>query len=377
MTSYFLRRFLLIIPTFIGITMLVFAILQYCPGNIVDQEIERIQSGGTAGGESGSGLGGFGGVRDIQKIRRQLEAQYGFDRPIIVQYVDWFGKLVGVRLTLKAFALGKFAVPLPRYKIENVWLPVKAQLGTPDMGQSYIKKAPVVDMIMGRLPVSIKIGLIGFVLSYLICIPLGVMKGVKHNSSFDFTSSAMIFVAYSIPGWALGIVLLVWLGGDLNLVPLGGLYSENYAQLSFFGKLWDQIHHGMLPIFCYMLGNFATLTILMKNSIMENLSADYIRTAFAKGLSERRVIFLHCLRNSLIPIATGLGHALSIILAGSYLIEQVFNINGFGLLGFTAIENRDYPLALGILVIASILRLIGNIFSDMLYCLFDPRIRFQ
>lgn len=371
MTSYFLRRFLLIVPTFIGITMLVFAILQFCPGNIVDQEIDRIQSGGSMG-ESGSGASSFGGLKDIEKIRRQLEKQYGFDRPILVQYLDWFSRLIGTPVTFDSKPL---PVEMPYFK--NVWYPVAITLAYPSMGLSYVKKQPVMDMIVSRLPVSIKVGLIGFVLSYLICVPLGVMKGVKHGSTFDFSSSALIFVAYSIPGWALGVVLLVWLGGDLRLVPLGGLYSENYAQLSAWGKFVDQVHHGFLPIFCYMLGNFATLTILMKNSLMENLGADYIRTAFAKGLSERRVIFLHCLRNSLIPIATGLGHALSIILAGSYLIEKVFNINGFGLLGFTAIENRDYPLALGILVIASILRLIGNIFSDMLYCLFDPRIRFQ
>jgi microcin C transport system permease protein len=371
MTSYFLRRFLLIIPTFVGITMLVFAILQFCPGNIVDHEIDLLQSGGTLG-EAGSGVHTLGGVKNIEKIRKEREHYYGFDRPILVQYGDWFSKLIGMPIQFEKRPLShKFLF------IENLWYPAKISLAYPDMGFSYMKKSLVFDRIVSRLPVSIKVGLIGFVLSYLVCIPLGVMKGVRHGSSFDFSSSLLIFIAYSIPGWTLGIVLLVWLGGDLGIVPLGGLYSDNYAQLSAWGKFLDQLHHGILPIFCYMLGNFATLTILMKNSLMENLSADYIRTAFAKGLSERRVIFLHCLRNSLIPIATGLGHAFSIIIAGSYLIEKVFNINGFGLLGFNAIADRDYPVALGILVIASILRLVGNIFSDMLYCLFDPRIRFQ
>ncbi len=342
MTNYFIRRFLLMIPTFIGITMLVFAILQYCPGNIVDQEIERIQSGGSTGGESGGSGRFMGGVKDIEKLRRQLEKQYGFDRPIYIQYGEWLWKVC-----------------------------------QGDLGISYRKKQPVSTLIGNRLPVSIKLGLIGFFLSYMICIPLGVFKAIKHGSTFDFTSSVVIFIAYTIPGWALGVILLVWLGGGLGIVPLGGLYSANHAELSFWGRVWDQVHHGLLPIFCYTLANFASLTILMKNSLMENLGADYIRTAFAKGLSEKRVIFVHCLRNSMIPIATGLGHALSLILAGSYLIEKVFNVPGFGLLGFNSITNRDYPLALGILVIASVLKLLGNIISDMLYCIFDPRIRFK
>ena len=182
-----------------------------------------------------------------------------------------------------------------------------------------------------------------------------------------------------MPGWALGTALLVLFGGGsfLSWFPLGGFRPDNWDYLNFFQKITAQIHYMFLPVFCYMIDSFATLTILTKNSLMENLGADYVRTAFAKGLTERRVIFVHALRNSLIPIVTGLGHVISIILAGSFLIEKVFNIDGMGYLGYTSILQRDYPVALGILVISSVLLLVGNILSDIIYVIVDPRIRFR
>jgi microcin C transport system permease protein len=206
-----------------------------------------------------------------------------------------------------------------------------------------------------------------------------VYKAIRHGSKFDLASSVIVFLGYSVPGWALGTALLVLFGGGSfwSLFPLGGFRPDNWDYLGFFQKITAQIHYMFLPVLCYMIGSFATLTILMKNSVMENLGQDYIRTAFAKGLSERRVIFVHALRNSLIPIATGLGHIISLILAGSFLIEKVFNIDGMGYLGYTSILQRDYPVALGILVISSMLMLVGNILSDMIYVIVDPRIRFQ
>lgn len=204
-------------------------------------------------------------------------------------------------------------------------------------------------------------------------------KAVKHGSTFDFVTSALVFMGYAVPGWALGTALLVLFGGGSfwNVFPLGGFRSDNWEYLPFYGKVADQFNHMVLPVACYMVGEFATLTILTKNSLMENMSQDYIRTAFAKGLHKRRVIFVHAMRNSMIPLATGLGHAFSLILAGSFLIEKVFNIDGMGYLGYTSILQRDYPVALGILVIGSLLLLLGNIISDMIYALVDPRIRFK
>ena len=225
------------------------------------------------------------------------------------------------------------------------------------------------------------LGLTGIILSYLVCIPLGIKKALNHGSFFDFGSSVMIFIAYSIPGWALGGVLLVLLGGGsfLDMFPLGGLHApkEIWEQMNLFQKIINQIHHMILPIIAWSIASFATLTVLMKNGLLENLSQDYIRTAFAKGLSEKRVIWLHAIRNSVIPIAANIGQIIGVVIAGSYFIERVFNIEGFGKLAFEAILQRDYPITLGFLVIVVIIRLLGNIISDFTLALVDPRIRFK
>ncbi len=269
---------------------------------------------------------------------------YGFDKPVYTRYFVWLWKVMHL-----------------------------------DLGRSYVYQDPVWDVIRARFPISLFLGLSGFFLSYLVCIPLGVFKAIRHGSRFDLFSSLIVFLGYSIPGWALGTALLVLFGGGSfwSIFPLGGFRPDNWEYLNFFQKITSQIHYMFLPVLCYTIESFATLTILMKNSLMENLGQDYIRTAFAKGLTERRVIFVHALRNSLIPIATGLGSEIGLILAGSFLIEKVFNIDGMGYLGYTSILQRDYPVALGILVIASLLLLVGNILSDMIYVIVDPRIRFK
>tara|TARA_Y100001970_G_scaffold156750_1_gene191778 strand:- start:233 stop:832 length:600 start_codon:yes stop_codon:yes gene_type:complete len=198
---------------------------------------------------------------------------------------------------------------------------------------------------------------------------------------FDFGSSVIIFIAYSIPGWALGGVLLVLFGGGSfwEIFPLGGFRSptEIWETLTPLQKVADQIHHMILPIIAWTIGSFATMTVLMKNSLLENLSQDYIRTAFSKGIKEKRVIWLHAIRNSLIPIASGIGHILGVVISGSYFIERMFNIDGFGRMAYEAILARDYPITLGFLVIVVIIRLIGNIISDLALATVDPRIRFK
>jgi microcin C transport system permease protein len=292
----------------------------------------------------GGGGGGRGPVELPEEAIEEMKRYYGFDQPVHIRYARWLWNVLHL-----------------------------------DLGNSYIYQDPVWDVIKSRFPISIFLGLTGFFLSYLICVPLGVWKAVKHGSRFDFISSFVVFLGYSVPGWALGTALLVLFGGGtfLDLFPLGGFRPQNWEYLGFFEKVTAQLHHMFLPVVCYMIGSFATLTILTKNSLMENLGQDYVRTAFAKGLDEHRVIFVHALRNSLIPIATGLGHVFSLILAGSFLIEKVFNIDGMGYLGYTSILQRDYPVALGILVISSLLMLVGNILSDIVYVVVDPRIRFK
>lgn len=250
---------------------------------------------------------------------------------------------------------------------------------TGDLGKSYTYDRPVSELIAQRLHISTYFGLIGFLLTYIVCIPLGIAKAIRHNSRFDFFSSAAIFVGYAVPGYALGTLLLTLFGGGSfwNVFPLGGFHSENWDTLSFAGKVWDQLHHTFLPVLCYMVGSFATLTILMKNSLMENLNQDYVRTAYSKGLPANKVIYKHALRNSLIPLATGLGHVIGIFLTGSYLIEKVFNIRGIGLLSYEAIVKTDYPVFLGFLVISITISMVGNLLSDILYVLVDPRIKFS
>ena len=343
MRAYFLRRLLLVIPTFIGITLAVFVIMHFVPGGPVERQILQYRMAMmTEGGVSG-GAGAFA-VSLPQDAIDEIRRFYGFDKPVHVRYGQWLWKVMRL-----------------------------------DLGNSYIYQEPVWDVIKSRFPVSIFLGLTGFLLSYVICIPLGVMKAVRHGTKFDVVSSIVVFLGYSVPGWALGTALLVLFGGGSfwSLFPLGGFRPYNWEFLNLGQKVVAQLHHMFLPVFCYMVGSFATLTILTKNSLMENLGQDYIRTAFAKGLSEHRVIFVHALRNSLIPLATGLGHVFGLVLAGSFLIEKVCNIVGMGYLGYTSILQRDYPVALGILVISSLLMLLGNILSDVIYTAADPRIRFK
>ena len=347
MLSYFLRRLIMIIPTFIAITFVVFSIMRFVPGGPVEQAIARYQmmsGGGEASSGSGSGGSGSGSSQMSTEMVEKLKKIYGFDKPFYVAYALWFKDVLMF-----------------------------------DLGESDVYSQPVWDIIKTRFPISLRFGVTGFLLSYAVCIPLGVWKAIKHGSKFDLISSITVFVGYSIPGWVVGILLLVYFGGGSfwNVFPLGGIQSisEVYNEMGFWAKIWDNVYHMILPITCYMLGSFASLTVLMKNSLMENLGSDYVRTAFAKGLNERVVIFKHALRNSLIPIATGFGQLFSLIFAGSYLIEKVFNIHGFGMLGYTSIIARDYPVILGSLVMGSLIRLAGNIISDFLYVLIDPRIR--
>ncbi len=357
MTSYFIRRLIMIFPTFIGITLMVFMVFQITPGGPLEQELMKLRAGMAqmgGGGIIGSGAGvvetaggggsEFGTVEIPEEAMEEMKKFYNLDKPIYARYFIWLWNIFHL-----------------------------------DFGHSYTFAEPVWDVIVTRFPISIYFGLISFILIYVVCIPLGVAKAVKHGSPFDLASSVLVFIGYSIPGWALGAVLLVLLGGGSfwDVFPLGEFRSEFWDDLSAWGKVTDQIHHTILPVIAYLVGGFASMTILMKNSLMENLGQDYVRTAFAKGLAEKRVVFIHALRNSLIPIVTNIGGLLGLFFTGSYLIEKTFNINGMGLLSFNSVLVRDYPIVLTFVVVGSLIKLTGAIISDVIYAVVDPRIRFN
>jgi microcin C transport system permease protein len=315
------------------------------PGSPIDQKLQQIRFGG--GNASGTGGGGGRGSNDSavsEEVIEALKKQYGFDKPLLERY--W------------------------------IWLKNLSRL---DFGDSFSYEEPVIDVIVSKFPVSIQFGVVSFFLSYLICIPLGILKAIKKGSFFDLFSSFLLFVFYSIPPFMLGILMIVYLSGGsfLDWFPIGGMYSDAYETLSVWGKIWDRVHHFILPLICYVIGSFTTLTLLMRNSLIEEISKDYIRTARAKGLEERIVYMKHALRNALIPIATGIGSFLSVFFAGSLLLEAIFQLNGIGLLSYQSVLARDYNVIMGLVFIESVLFLLGNILSDLAYVLVDPRIDFK
>lgn len=338
MFHYIVRRLLLMVPTLLGISILVFGLTQIVPGGPVETMMQQLRFGG-AGGDSGSSAGAV-----TEELKEELNRLYGFDKPIHERYLHWIGNVL-----------------------------------RGDFGDSYEYGEPVLDVIIQKLPVSLTFGVFTFLAVYLISIPLGVYKAIRDGTKFDAFSSIALFVGYSIPSFALGIILIVlFCGGSFfDWFPLQGLYSDDFEDLSLGGKIIDYLHHIVLPLTAYIVGQFALSTMMMKNSFLEQISQDYVRTARAKGLSERKVHFKHVLRNALIPIATEIGEFTSIFLMGSILIEQIFGLDGIGLLNFESIMTRDYPVVLAIIVIASVARLLGVLISDLLYVLLDPRINFD
>jgi len=245
------------------------------------------------------------------------------------------------------------------------------------LGESTRYNEPVWDMMWKRFPISIYYGVITMILTYLVCIPLGIVKAIKHRTPIDNLTSILVFIGYAIPGYVLGSILVVFLGARLGWFPIMDFVSENFSELGFFGKVGDLIHHSVLPLICYMVGSFAFLTMLMKNNLMDNLAADYVRTAAAKGVPYRTAVFRHALRNSIIPIATTFGQNITLFVAGSLLIEKIFDIDGFGLLSYSAVLERDTPVIMGTLSIAALLMLLGNVISDVLVAMVDPRVSFK
>jgi len=345
MWIYLVRRFFALLPTLFGITLVAFVIINLAPGSPIEQKLQAMRFGSVQAEarSGGGGAEGRGNQEVNQEVIEALKKQYGFDKPVIVRY--------------------------------GIWL---KNLATLDFGRSFTYEEPVIDVILRKMPVSIQFGVASFLLSYLVCIPLGILKAVKNGEKFDTVSSVMLFMGYSTPSFMLAIVLIVLFGGGsfLDWFPINGLVSDGYESFDLWGKISDRVSHFVLPLTCYMIGSFTTLTVLMKNSMLEEVKRDYVRTARSKGLPEKQVLFKHALRNALIPLATGIGHFLSVFFAGSLLIETIFGLDGMGWLSYSSILQRDYNVIMGLLVIQSFLYLIGNIISDFLYVAIDPRIDF-
>lgn len=344
MAAYILKRLVLMLPTLFGVLLLTFVVIQFVPGGPVEQMVAQLQ-GRDAGGEgaaaSGAGYRGRQGL-DPQRIE-EIRAFYGFDKPAHERFWQM----------LKSFA---------RF----------------DLGQSFYQRKGVWELIKEKMPVSISLGLWTFFISYLIAVPLGVAKAVRAGSRFDFVTTLFVLVGYAIPGFVLGVALLVVFGGQLQWFPLRGLTSSNWEQLSWGARIVDYLWHITLPVTAMVLGSFAVTAMLTKNSFLEEIRKQYVLTARAKGLDERRVLWKHVFRNALIPIITGFPAAfIGAFFTGSLLIETLFSLDGLGLLSYESVIRRDYPVVLGTLFFFTLIGLVTKLLSDLSYVLVDPRVKFD
>ncbi|MBU4531626.1 MAG: microcin C ABC transporter permease YejB [Hoeflea sp.] len=362
MGTYILRRLLLMIPTVIGIMAISFAVIQFAPGGPVEQviaeltgqgdsAIERIAGGGDSFGSAEQDFGDsassqYRGAQGLDpEFIKKLEAQFGFDKP-----------------------------PLERF-VGMMWDYIRF-----DFGESYFRSVSVLDLIIEKLPVSISLGVWILLLSYIISIPLGIKKAVSDGSRFDVWTSGLIIVAYAVPGFLVGILLIVMFAGGsfLDWFPLRGLTSDNFAELSLFGKIVDYFWHLTLPLIALSLSAFATTTLLTKNSFIDEIRKQYVTTARAKGLTESQVLYRHVFRNAMLIIIAGFpGAFITAFFSGSLLIETIFSLDGLGRLGFESVIRRDYPVVFATLFIFSLMGLVVGLISDLVYTWVDPRIDFE
>ncbi len=342
MWAYLFKRLLLMIPTLFGVLLLTFVVIQFVPGGPVDQYLAEARAGLGAGTEGGgSAYRGAQGV-DPQRLE-QIKALYGFDKP-------------------------------PH---ERFWQMLR-QFARFDLGQSFFQNKPVAQLIWEKLPVSMSLGLWTFVISYAVAVPLGVAKAVRAGSRFDVVTSLIILVAYAIPGFVLGVALLVVFGGQLQWFPLRGLVSDHWAELSWPARIVDYLWHITLPVLSMVLGSFAVTAMLTKNAFLEEIRKQYVLVARAKGLSERQVLWKHVLRNAMIPIVTGFPAAfIGAFFTGSLLIETLFSLDGLGLLSYESVIRRDYPVVMGTLFLFTLIGLVTKLVSDLCYVWVDPRVKFD
>ena len=341
MFSYILKRLLLMVPTLIGVLTVTFIVIQFVPGGPVEQVLAEAQASKKGGSEGG----GYKASRDIDKKQiEELKKLYGFDKPAHVRYVEM---------------LGNFA----RF----------------DLGRSFMQNKDVWSLIKEKLPVSISLGLWTFLISYLISIPLGVAKAVREGTRFDTVSTMFVLVGYAIPGFVLGVLLIVLFAGGTfyDVFPLRGLTSDGWEDMAWPARIRDYFWHLTLPLTCLVISAFATVTLLTKNTFVEEIRKQYVLVARAKGLSQQRVLYKHIFRNALIPLVTGFPAAfVGAFFTAALLIETLFTLDGLGLLGYEAVIRRDYAVVLGSLYVFTLIGLVVKLVSDVLYVVVDPRVQF-
>ena len=346
MSSYILKRLLLMIPTLFGVMLITFTVTQFVPGGPVEQMMSRLEGPGGGEASAGAGAGLYRGDKGLDQERiEQLKKLYGFDKPPVQRFLSMMSSYLVF-----------------------------------DFGESYYHHKSVAQLVISKLPVSMSLGLWTFLIVYSVCIPLGIAKAVRDGSRFDMVTSTIILVGYAIPGFVLGIVLIVLFGGGSfwHVFPLRGLVSDNWAQMDLVHKILDYLWHMVLPITASSVGSLAVMTLLTKNSFLEEIRKQYVMTARAKGLSEKQVLYKHVFRNAIIPIITGFpGMFITAFFTGSLLIETIFSLDGMGLLAYQSVLNRDYPVVLGTLYFFTIIGLISRLLSDLSYVLVDPRISFE
>ncbi|MEJ2898070.1 microcin C ABC transporter permease YejB [Acinetobacter sp. NS-4] len=349
MGIYILKRLLLIIPTLFFILLINFVVIQIAPGGPVEQAIqqaEAFQGLGATSGETASVKGNYQGAKGLSdEMVEKIKAQYGFDQPAHIRFWDM----------LKSYA--HF-----------------------DFGSSFFKDKPVTQLLWEKMPVSLSLGLWSTLLIYLVSIPLGIKKARQHGMLFDKSTSLLLAIGYAVPSFVFAVLLIVFFAGGsyFQWFPLQGLVSENFHSLSWLGKIKDYFWHMTLPLLAMVIGGFAALTYLTKYSFMEELNKQYVLAARSKGLSESRVLYGHVFRNAMLIVIAGLPEALiGIFFVGNLFIEIIFNLDGLGLLGFEAIQQRDYPVIFGTLFLFTLLGLVLRLISDVLYQVIDPRINFD
>jgi microcin C transport system permease protein len=414
MRDYVLRRLLLVPLTFVGITFVAFCFTRFVPGGPIEQAMAERQQAENRKQTSAARPSGPASPEELDNLRRR----YGFDRPLLQAYAIWLGALPGpadwvtvrldkdgrgqadvaddqaagapLKLILRSEQGGYAVTPAdaklirPDWRAEAAPLPddpekaprvlvyrrAYAGLLQGELGDSTSSDRPVWNEIKERLPISAWFGAWSLLLAYSISIPLGVAKALKRDGWFDRGSSQVLFILYSIPGFILAVAALQFICFQLGWFPTKGF---DWESLTWGGRL----HHTVVPLTCEMVGAFTALTLFTRNGLLDNLAADYVRTAKAKGLSHGRIVFVHALRNALIPLAATFGGNLGFFLTGSFLIEVTFNIPGLGLLGYDALTHRNFPVFLGLLTLSSLAMLLGNIVSDLCVAAVDPRIRFD